>query len=219
VDSNQLENAIYEMGVEKELPFPPCTTLRQRASPPFAGIKILEGYACTICTQLSLNKKHLQDHYTQKHPIQHCPTVFSQYPMQRFSLAHAGPCRTLFRVQPPPLVLPSKTASPLTYARQQMAKALEVPRKRSNVDQRSISPWLLSTHWHEHIYGYNAKELCDLASFPNKKEFPGLQEVVHDYFAEATQELCTLQELTLQILNTNDPAKTYVSDVSSSFKC
>jgi len=137
--------------------------------------------------------------------------------MQRFSLAHAGPRRALFRVQPQSLVFPNETASPLMHARQQMAKALAVPRKRSNVDQRSISPWLLSTHWHEHVYGYNVKELCDLVSSPNKKEFPGLQDIVHGYFSEATQDIHTLQELTLQILNTNDPAKTYVYDVSSSF--
>jgi hypothetical protein len=138
--------------------------------------------------------------------------------MQRFSLANTGPHRALFRVQPPSSVLPNKTASPLMHARQQMAKALEVPRKRSNVDQRSISPWLLSTHWHEHVYGYNVKELCDLVSSPNKKEFPGLQDIVYDYFSEATQDIRTLQELTLQILNTNDPAKTYACDVSSIFE-
>jgi hypothetical protein len=93
-----------------------------------------------------------------------------------------------------------------------MAKALEVPRKRSNVDQRSISPWLLSTHWHEHVYGYNAKELCDLVSSPNKKEFPGLQDIVHNYFSEATQDLCTLQELTLQILRVRSAAERGVAE-------
>ena len=52
------------------------------------------------------------------------------------------------------------------------------------------------------------KELYDLVAFPSKTESPGLVATVQEYFADATEEMQTLQELTLQMLNTADPAKT-----------
>lgn len=128
--------------------------------------------------------------------------------MQRFSLANTGLRRSLFRVESPAAKAGTKATSLTASVRQHMIKVLEVPRKRNKVDKRSISPWLLTTQWHEHVCGYDVKELCDLVAFPSKRELPGLPAVVQEYFAEATQEIATLQELTLQILNTADPVKT-----------
>jgi hypothetical protein len=89
-----------------------------------------------------------------------------------------------------------------------MAAALKTPHLRNQADQRCISPWLLTTKWHEHVHGHDVKELCDLIAIPTKMEYPGLSAAVQEYFAEATAEMDSLQELTLQILNTADPVKT-----------
>jgi hypothetical protein len=92
--------------------------------------------------------------------------------------------------------------------KEQMAAALQTPHLRNQEDHRCISPWLLTTKWHEHVQGYDVKELCNLIAFPSKVEYPGLSTAVQEYFAEATDEMESLQELTLQTLNTADPVKT-----------
>lgn len=96
----------------------------------------------------------------------------------------------------------------MDMVKEQMAAALQTPHLRNQTDQRCISPWLLTTKWHEHVKGHDAKELCSLIAFPTKMEYPGLSLGVQQYFAEATEEMDTLQELTLQNINTPDPAKT-----------
>ena len=208
VQQHKLDEALVEMKVNKDLPSPPCTTLDVQAPLPYEGLKVLEGFACTLCTQLALSESYLKDHYTREHPHHPHPSQLTQCSMQRFSLMHAGPLRMLFRVQSETPNHIQPVMSVAATAQQQMAKALQVPRKRGNVNKRSVSPWLLTTKWHEHVHGYDVKELCDLLAFPSKTEFPGLVASVQEYFADATEEMQTLQELTLQMLNTADPAKT-----------
>jgi hypothetical protein len=209
VNPTKLKNALTEMGVEDDLPLPPCTTWEQSAPYPFHGLKVLKGFACHLCSQLTISEKYLRDHYTMNHPNDPSPSQLHQCLMQRLSLASSGPHRVLFRVKAEDLINMEQD-SPLAQVQAQMNKVLAAPRKRNTVDQRSVSPWLLTTQWHKHVKDYDVKELCGLVSFPKKTEFPGLQEVVEEYFLEATDEIPTYQELTLQILNTADPVKTYV---------
>jgi len=98
--------------------------------------------------------------------------------------------------------------SVVDMVKEQMAVALQTPHLRNQTDQRCISPWLLTTKWREHVKGHDVKELCNLVAFPTKTEYPGLSAAVQQYFAEATEEMDSLQELTLQNLNTADPIKT-----------
>jgi hypothetical protein len=208
VQQHKLDEALADMEVNKDLPSPPCTTLDVQAPRPYQGLKVLEGFACTLCTQLALSESYLKDHYTREHSNHPHPSQLTQCSMQRFSLMHTGPLRKLFRVQSEALIQIQPAMSVVAVAQQLMAKALQVPRKRGNVDKRSVSPWLLTTKWHEHVHGYDVKELYDLVAFPSKTEFPGLVSTVQEYFSDATEEMQTLQELTLQMLNTADPAKT-----------
>jgi hypothetical protein len=95
----------------------------------------------------------------------------------------------------------------LDQLRKQMVTVLEDPHQPTTTDHRSISPWLLTTRWHQHIEGYQINELINLIAFPNQNEFPGLKTVVIRYFQDATNLLTSLSELTLQILNSEDPIK------------
>ena len=99
----------------------------------------------------------------------------------------------------------------LDQLQKEMATVLEDPYQLTMTDHRSISPWLLTTRWHEHIEGYQVNELINLIAFPKENEFPGLKTVVIQYFQEATNLLPSLSELTLQILNSADPVKQYVA--------
>jgi hypothetical protein len=69
----------------------------------------------------------------------------------------------------------------------------------------NVSPWLKMTKWHEQAF--DSKEPLSLIAPPGAREFPGLQDTVEEYFEEATELLESMQELTLQKLNSSDPAK------------
>ena len=207
VNQTKLEEALVALNVTKSHPPPPITMLAQQAPAAFKSLKTLEGFACTLCTQLGLSELYMKDHYSRVHHI--IPSDLTRCIMQRYSLAHAGPLRSLFRVQP--LSSQNENQPELSIVdcvREQMAAALQTPHLRNQEDQRCISPWLLTTKWHEHVHGYDVAELCNLITYPTKTEYPGLSSSIQKYFAEATDQMESLQELTLQILNTADPVKT-----------
>lgn len=207
----KLDEALGAMNIAKTHPPPPITTLHQQAPPSFQGLKLLEGFACTICTQLGLSESYMKDHYSREHHINILTSKLTRCYLQRYSLANTGPLRALFRVQPPSQDQGQQGSSLADRVCKQMAAALTRPHLRNQADQRCISPWLLTTKWHEHVKGFDVKELCNLIAFPTKAEYPGLSTAVQEYFAEATAQMDSLQELTLQILNTADPVKTWVT--------
>jgi hypothetical protein len=209
LNQTKLNEALVAMNVAKTHPPPPITMLAQQAPAPFKGLKILEGFACTLCTQLGVSEAYIKDHYSREHHTNIASSDLSHCFLQRYSLAHTGPLRALFRVQPPSQdESPTPELSIVDRVREQMAAALQTPHLRNQEDQRCISPWLLTTKWHEHVHGYDVQELCNLVAFPAKAEYPGLSTAVQEYFGEATDDMETLQELTLQNLNTADPVKT-----------
>ena len=211
-----MDNALAAMNVAKTPPPPPVTKLSQPAPTPFQGLKLLEGFACTHCCQLGLSEGFMKNHYSRQHHTNMASSAFTRCLMQRYSMSQAGPMRALFRVESSPTHGDQPSLSVLDAVQVEMAAALDMPHLRNKTDQRCISPWLLTTKWHEHIQGYEVKELCALIAFPSKTEYPGLSAAVQEYFAEATDEMDGLQELTLQILNTADPVKTCVRGLSYS---
>lgn len=72
-------------------------------------------------------------------------------------------------------------------------------------DPREVSIWLRTTKWHLHTEPYDSKSLCDLVAFP--KDNDKLVKSVRSYFQVALETLQSIDELTLQYLNTNDPVK------------
>jgi hypothetical protein len=83
-------------------------------------------------------------------------------------------------------------------------QVLQIPQ-----DNREISPWLLTTRWHEHIAGLESSHLCKLVCLPkdNEADMPKLKENVKAYFEEALELLPTTDELILKRLNSPDPVK------------
>jgi hypothetical protein len=73
-------------------------------------------------------------------------------------------------------------------------------------DACSITPWLLTTQWHEHVERYDTAELKALVALP-KEELPGLRELVLAYMERATELISATSLITLQCLNTPDPEK------------
>jgi chromosome condensin MukBEF complex kleisin-like MukF subunit len=75
-------------------------------------------------------------------------------------------------------------------------------------DERMISPWLLTTRWHESIGTHPTEALRKMVAMPQDRD--GLQKLKHSvevYFDNALALLHTTDELTLQRLNSPDPVK------------
>ncbi|KAI5996052.1 hypothetical protein EDC04DRAFT_2612929 [Pisolithus marmoratus] len=77
------------------------------------------------------------------------------------------------------------------------------------LDGHMVSPWLLTTQWHEHMAGKDIKKLCSLVALPknNDGDIPGLRDAVEAYYEEALSLLDRTGELVLQRLNSPDPMK------------
>jgi hypothetical protein len=180
----------------------------------FQGLAIEKGYACALCPQAGRSRESLRKHHSQFHPDQPCPQSWISCSIQRLTSAIRGVPRSAhawFRVLDSTLSSGPSSNMLLEGLQEQMGTVLEDPHQPTMTDHRSISPWLLTTRWHEHINGYHIKELIDLIAFPKEAEFPRLKEVVIRYFQEATDLLPSLSELTRQILNSEDPLKQYVT--------
>ncbi|KAI5980650.1 hypothetical protein EDC04DRAFT_2522496, partial [Pisolithus marmoratus] len=82
------------------------------------------------------------------------------------------------------------------------------------LDGRMVSPWLLTTRWHEHMAGKDIKKLCSLVALPknNDGDIPGLRDAVEAYYEEALSLLDRTGELVLQRLNSPDPMKSGISN-------
>ncbi|KAI6158487.1 hypothetical protein EDD17DRAFT_1488651 [Pisolithus thermaeus] len=82
------------------------------------------------------------------------------------------------------------------------------------LDGRMVSPWLLTTRWHEHMAGKDIKQLCSLVALPknNDADIPGLRDAVEAYYEEALSLLDRTGELVLQRLNSPDPTKSGISN-------
>lgn len=79
------------------------------------------------------------------------------------------------------------------------------------IDRRLISPWLLTTRWHEHVTEYSITELHTLISSSSSTSkhtcIPGIQAAVLEYFNEALDLLSSTDELILKKLNSENPQK------------
>ncbi|KAI6043294.1 hypothetical protein EDC04DRAFT_2510853, partial [Pisolithus marmoratus] len=82
------------------------------------------------------------------------------------------------------------------------------------LDGRMVSPWLLTTRWHEQVAGMDIKQLCSLVALPKNDDgdIPGLKDVVEAYYEEAIPLLDRTGELVLQRLNSPDPIKSGISN-------
>ncbi|KAG1848267.1 hypothetical protein F4604DRAFT_1502194, partial [Suillus subluteus] len=82
-------------------------------------------------------------------------------------------------------------------------------------DDRMVSPWLLTTRWHEHTCGHVTEHLRDMVAIPkddDDEDLLKLKEAVGVYFQDALDLLPTTDEITLQRLNSPDPIKLGISN-------
>lgn len=206
---DQLDNVERKLQLAPSLP---DTILGPRSI--VHGLSICDAFACNKCPMV------LTKYYKMKVHHQHChhniplPQRWRACKAQRMKAKGAGKQRTLWEV----VIIPDSALDPkeimMTKLMEELDKELKVVQVPS--DHRLISPWLLTTRWHEHIATTNMSidELRKMIALPQSHaEEPfckNLQQLVDIYFQEAIQLMDTTDELVLQRLISPDPVKQYV---------
>jgi hypothetical protein len=119
---------------------------------------------------------------------------------------HRGSKSSFFQVIPRQAAPPN----PDDLEAERLWKAVKEADKQDqqrDINARQVTPFLLTTRWHEHVQGYNTAELVALVTHPKREEFPGLLHAAKHLFEGATQLIDETPELILQILNSADPDK------------
>jgi hypothetical protein len=200
IDMEQLEKVCDELGALREYPF----VSRAEVQKEYTGLKLYDGIGCPHCPFACLSSSWMVKHYNAKHQGK---KSVSSWPLVKVQQLDKQMHKSFFRVSPrsrPDVVLDDDYIVHLKNLMDMEEKQFIA----GGVNSRQISPWLLSTRWHEHIDGYDTDELRGLVAMPSKNEFPGLSDGLEHLFGLGLEALKELPELVLQRLNTSDPAKT-----------
>ncbi|KZT18427.1 hypothetical protein NEOLEDRAFT_1152627 [Neolentinus lepideus HHB14362 ss-1] len=205
LDEDMLLDVLDELEVEQSLPRITDGLVVQEIQ----GLKVHDGFLCNQCSKIRLNRKSMLQHYSDIHPDLPPPLQFTACKAQRLTTG-AGSSSIYCKVEKPISSPDTPWEQMITTAQMEMA-GTEVAEDR-DINARMVSPWLLTTRWHEHVQGYNISELCHLISTPRKDEYPDLPHLVLAYMERATNLINHTDELVLQVLNTPDPAKTGINN-------
>ncbi|KAI6016334.1 hypothetical protein BKA83DRAFT_4497956 [Pisolithus microcarpus] len=171
------------------------------------GLKVQDGMACNQCSLLSRSAERLRQHHSKHHPTMPRPSSWRSCKMQQLRRG-AGEAQALWEVED---ALdedhPMSHQSLVDLLLKELEPTLQVV--QTPLDNRMVSPWLLTTQWHEHMAGKDIKQLCSLVTLPkNDDDFvPGLRDAVEAYYEESITLLDRTGELVLQRLNSPDPTK------------
>lgn len=167
---------------------------------PWGGLMVFDGFHCRECSFFSTSVKSHQNHHRQKH-FGPTPKSFPECKIQRLGR------RKWFRVDLSLLSFVGATQVSKDEFYQPIFDYLEADLiSHEASDYREVTPWLHRMKWHLHTGPHPTAELMDLVVFPRNDNM--LCNVVDYYFRQATKCLKNTDELILQKLNTDDPAKT-----------
>ncbi|KAI6100651.1 hypothetical protein F5141DRAFT_1066224 [Pisolithus sp. B1] len=174
------------------------------------GLKVHDGVACSMCKFVSRSGERLRKHHSQHHATMPRPSLQRPCKIQQLRQG-AGEGQTFWEVegtQTRPTLHQSLVDS-LLKELEPTLQVVQIP-----LDGRMVSPWLLTTRWHEHMAGKDIKQLCSLVALPknNDGDIPGLRDAVEAYYEEALSLLDRTGELVLQRLNSPDPTKSGISN-------
>lgn len=201
VEKPTFDQALEELDVYDEFP------KMDRTIPvsPFDGLRVFKAVHCLHCPKIlpkaSSMAKHHQMHHKDRLEPKNWPECDAQSLPEKTGLDSG-----FFQVILPNKVNNSTIAEMVAKLQGEMSGLLQVNVTAQNA--RNISPWLLTTRWHEHVEGQDRTELLQLVAIPKEDEFPGLKDLVLQYMKQATDLIGFTGELALQRLNTPDPAKT-----------
>jgi hypothetical protein len=207
LDQGRFDDAIAVMDVYEDLPdIAIDETVGMTA---FAGLRLHQGLSCGHCPKVVKNDAGASSHYSICHKGVKKPEKLSIAHYQQFNKT-ASTQRSLFRVEAPQQNPSCPNTALVATLRAETDKGFKGDVHPKDLNARAISPWLLTTKWHLHVAGHNPHKLQALVEPLKHRDMPRLVASVKLYYANAIDLIARTDELTLQHLNTADPAKTYV---------
>ncbi|KAG6863979.1 hypothetical protein C0991_001399, partial [Blastosporella zonata] len=174
--------------------------------PAIPGLEVFKVLQCTICEGFYKSVQSMAFHYHKSHPGQSIPKSFSIVNGQRLDNGfHATWFPVIVPEEPSPD--PSSPSHIIAQLRTAQKNHNQQPLGHS-LDPRRVNPWLQSNNWLDFLKDRDLSALIDYASLPKANEFPRLAEYVQALFLASSDLLDHTPELTLQRINTSDPAKT-----------
>lgn len=177
---------------------------------PFGGLPIYSGLLCDYCDVKYRSKDKMRNHHYNAHTDTPCPSSWKACMVQQFNRSNA---KSYFQVDFEHSVNDQASTSDNPYMTLVSEASETVVQLHSKIEAetanaRLISPWLLSTHWHLFIDGYDSAKLLAMVAYPIPSEFPTLSTLVALYTQHCVELIHLTDDIVLQRLNTPDPAKT-----------
>ncbi|KAG2047860.1 P-loop containing nucleoside triphosphate hydrolase protein, partial [Suillus hirtellus] len=176
------------------------------------GLAIHDAFACRHCDKVLLSEKKIREHSSLKHKDLPIPGAWRICRAQRFQSGGGQSGHQVFwEIYESDGDSTTSLDSIIQNVLSKIGDELVVPQLPR--DDRMISPWLLTTRWHESIGIYPPEALRKMVALPQDGE--GLQKLKHSveiYFETALALIPTTDELTLQKLNSPDPVKSGISN-------
>lgn len=154
IDEVQFKAALETCNILSQLPNPPTSLVSQ-----VAGLMLHDGFICSFCSTMTSTKESM-DRHTRDHKDKTLSQSYQSCQLQRFN-GTAGAVRTWFQVQmtSPPAHTRSILDQFLMDVETQLGKTVYDP--TASNDPRTVSPWLLTTKWHEELKGKDITTLCE----------------------------------------------------------
>lgn len=175
--------------------------------PLIRGLSLVEeGWKCPLCSGIGTTQKSVTKHYTDKHPGLKLPSHWDKVPVQRLSKM-PGHGKSYFEV-----VLPGDQDEDPDLDLRGLRKECDElydDFKQTEFDPRSVSPWLLSTRWHEHVAKYDWQLLRALVQLPGNTDgdLQYIKATVNVLLDQAMNLIANTPVLALQKLVSSDPVK------------
>lgn len=202
VDASMLNSVCKKMNVQSYPP-PVLPLIRDE----YDGIHIYDGIACRDCEFACRSEQYMQEHHRKTHPKVPMSCKWPKVKVQRLSPG-SGPGRSYFQIRPRAAAKPTDDE---VFVQDLFGEIHcldeEDEQEAEKVNARLVSPWLLSTGWHEHVSGHNIAELKALVAHPKRDEFPELAETVIHLLKGGEELIDEMSELILQRLNSPYPDK------------
>ncbi|KAI6140236.1 hypothetical protein BKA82DRAFT_4363753 [Pisolithus tinctorius] len=177
------------------------------------GLKVHDAMACSHCSFLSRSTDYLRKHHSKDHSMEPRPRNWRACKVQQLKQG-TGDLQALWEVEDHAErpSQPSGQQALVDSLLKELEPTLEVV--QTPLDGRMVSPWLLTTQWHENIAGKNVKLLRSWVSLPkdNDGDVPGLKLAVQAYYRKALSLLDHTHELVLKRLHSPDPTKNGISN-------
>ena len=200
LDGDQYSKAIFDMKIPTTLP---TSITGGQYTKAYKGLKVQDGLACGLCSYVCSSKNTMGNHHRQEHATMDSPREWAPCKIQQLN---RGLNRQYWRVSGDDEVF-CDHQEVIDRMRKEMAEVTVV--EQVPQESRMVSPWLLTTKWHEHVAGHDISMLRKLVEIPkaDDPDMPHLQEAVEEYFRHAQTLLEVTDELILQRLNSPDPIK------------